>query len=134
MARIICPVLDAAANNACIIMQKNGYRSFRKEFLKMLTLDVATSSVQSRLCKLNVRNSVRKTATQMGISTSTVTRGLQHSLKPNLPKRCTVCKKTLAGNAGLRYCTLGSPLTEFMVEARYILPARSLWFCNKAYN
>ena len=56
-------------------------------------------SNQSQLCKSKVRNFVQEAAAQMGISTLDVTRGLLHSLKPNLPKRCTVCKKTLAGNA-----------------------------------
>ena len=80
-------------------MQWNGCRSSRKDFLKKLTLNLATPSIQSRLCKSKVRNSVREAVAQMGISTPDVTRGLQHSLKPNLPKRCTVCKKNLAGNA-----------------------------------
>ena len=79
-------------------MQKNSCRSFWTEFLKKLTLDLATPSVQSRLCKSKVRNSVREAAAQMDISTPAVTRGLQHSLKPNLPKRCTCARKTLAGN------------------------------------
>ena len=74
-------------------MQKNSCISFWKDFLKKLTLDLATPSVQSRLCKSKVRNSVWEAAAQTGISTPAVTRGLQHSLKPNLPKRCTVCKK-----------------------------------------
>ena len=80
-------------------MQKNTCRSFWTEFLKKLTLDLATPSVQSRLCKLKVRSSVREAAAQMDISTPDVTRGLQHSLKSNLPKRCTYARKTLAGNA-----------------------------------
>ena len=92
-------ILDAAANNAYILMQRNGYKRSRKDFLKKLTLNLATPSIQSQLCKSKVRNSVREAAAQMGISTPAVTRGLQHSLKPNLLKRCTVCKKTLAGNA-----------------------------------
>ena len=86
-------ILDAAANNAYILLQKNVYKSSRKDFLKKLTLDLAIPSIQSRLCKLKVQNSMREAAVQMGISTPAVTRGLQHSLKPNLPKRCTVCKK-----------------------------------------
>ena len=48
-------ILDAAANNAYILMQKNGYRSSRKDFLKKLTLDLATPLIQSRLCKSKVR-------------------------------------------------------------------------------
>ena len=81
-------------------MQKNSCRRFWEDFLKKLTLDLATPFIQSRLCKSKVRNSVREAAAQMEISTPAVTRGLQHSLKPNLPKRCTACaRKTLAGNA-----------------------------------
>ena len=38
-------ILDAAANNAYILMQRNGYRSSRKDFLKKLTLDLATPSI-----------------------------------------------------------------------------------------
>ena len=81
-------------------MQKNSCRSFWKDFLKKLTLELATPSVQSRLCKSKVRNAVWEAAAQMGISIPAVTRGLQHSLNPNLPKRSTACaRKTLAGNA-----------------------------------
>ena len=84
---------DAAANNAYIIMQKNGYTCSRKDFLKTLTLDLASPSIQSRLCKSKVRNSVQEAAAQISISTPAVTKGLQHFLKPKLPKRCAVCKK-----------------------------------------
>ena len=41
-------------------MQKNSRRSFWKDFLKKLTLDLAIPSVQSRLCKSKVQNSVRE--------------------------------------------------------------------------
>ena len=79
-------------------MQKNGYRSSRKIFPKKLTLDFATPYIQSRLFKSKVRKSVREIAAQMGISTPAVTKELQHSLNPNLPKEpCT--RKTLAGSA-----------------------------------
>ena len=74
-------------------MQKNGYRSSRKDFLKKLTLELATSSIQSRPSESKVQNSVREAAAQMRILIPAVTRGMQHFLKPNLPKRCTVCKK-----------------------------------------
>ena len=68
-------ILDAAANNAYILMQRNGYKRSRKDFLKKLTLNLATPSIQSQLCKSKVRNSVREAAAQMGISTPAVTRG-----------------------------------------------------------
>ena len=87
-------MLDAAALNAYVILKKCGYQSDRKEFLTNLTLQLATPAIQARLTKTRTRRSVYEAAAAMGIL-SPAARGNNSQVftAPNLPKKCTVCKR-----------------------------------------
>jgi len=90
-----CNMLDAAANNAFLMMRKNGYRDSKKQFLSKLCIDLAKPAVHVRLSNPAQKHSVKDAAAQMGLCVSQASFGtLGTPAKSNLPKRCTVCKKS----------------------------------------
>ena len=87
-------IVDAAANNAYILMKKCGrYSKSKKYFLKNLSFQLAKSAVENRLGLPKRKYSVRDAAALIGFSIPTESNATPRPTVPSHQKRCRVCKK-----------------------------------------
>ena len=87
-------MVDAAANNANILMKKCGRCSkSKKYFLKNLSFQLAKSAVENRLRLPKQNFSVRDAAAQIGFSIPTESNITPRPTVSSHQERCRVCKK-----------------------------------------
>ena len=87
-------MVDAAANNANILMKKCGrYSKSKKYFLKNLSFQLAKSAVENRLRLPKQKFSVRDAAAQIGFSIPTESNITPRPTVSSHQERCRVCKK-----------------------------------------
>ena len=87
-------MVDAAANNAYILMKKFGrYSKSKKCFLKNLSFQLAKSAVENRLRLPKQMCSARDAAAQVVFSILTESNVTPHSTVSSHQERCRVCQK-----------------------------------------
>ena len=87
-------IIDAAANNAYILLRKaREYKQPKKAFLKKLTFDLAKSAVGIRLSLFNEKHSVRSAGVLMGFPAPSVLAEPPNTVKRSHIMRCMECRK-----------------------------------------
>ena len=89
-------MVDAAANNAYILMKKYGrYSKSNKSFRKNLSFQLVKSAVENRLRLPKQTYSVRDAAAQIGFSIPTESNVTPRPAVSSHQARCRVCKKQI---------------------------------------
>ena len=87
-------MVDAAANNAYVLMKKCGkYSKSKTCFLKNLSYQLAKSAVENHLRLPKQKYSVRDAAAQVGFSIPTESNVTPRPTVSSHEERCRVCKK-----------------------------------------
>ena len=87
-------IIDAAVNNAYILLRKVGeYKLSKKAFLKKLTFDLAKVAVGIRLSLFNQKHSVRSAGVLEGILAPSVLAEPPNTVKTSRIMRCMECRK-----------------------------------------
>ena len=87
-------IIDAAANNAYILLRKAGeYKLSKKVFLKKPTFDLEKHAVRMRLSFSNQKHSVRGAGVQVGFPAPRVLAEPPNSVKTSRIIRCIECRK-----------------------------------------
>ena len=87
-------IIDAAANNAYILLRKAGeYKPLKKAFLKKLTFDLAKPAVGICLSLFNQKHSLRSAVVLMEFPAPNVLAEPPNTVKTRRIMRCIECRK-----------------------------------------
>ena len=87
-------IIDAAVNNAYILLRKAGeYKLSKKAFLKNLTFDLAKPAVGIRLILFNQKHSVKRVGALVAFPTPCVLIEPPNAVKTSRIMRCLECRK-----------------------------------------
>ena len=90
----LCYIIDAAANNAYILLRKPGeYKLSKKAILKKLTFDLAKPAVGIRLSLFHQKHSVRSAGFLVGFPAPSVLAKRLNIVKTSCIMRCMECRK-----------------------------------------
>ena len=87
-------IIDAAANNAYILLRKAGeYKLSKNAFLKYLTFDLTKPGVRICLSLFNQKHTVRSTDVLIGFPAPSVLAEPPNTVKTSRIMRCMECRK-----------------------------------------